>query len=248
MIGRDVDRSAGVRAGRVDDDGGGDDGQHRHREPPPAAARASPATTMHRSRGRRAPARRRGPLRGRLELVGDAQHRGGEPDRDGRSRRPKAASPDRLASRPAGLNSRSNATGQGRSRHPRAAVCRAYVQRRTSPSQSQGDRKGRPAGCDHPPRAHSTTREVAMTLAIDPTTLPPTIKGWLGAHVAFRRDADALCRRGRRARSSRHRRRHPAGRRVRDHHGDAPRAPRRPRTSSSSPSSSPGRRPSPASS
>ena len=32
-----------------------------------------------------------------------------------------------------------------------------------------------------------------MTLAIDPTTLPPTIKGWLGAHVAFRRDADALC-------------------------------------------------------
>jgi predicted outer membrane lipoprotein len=31
-----------------------------------------------------------------------------------------------------------------------------------------------------------------MTLAIDPTTLPPAIKGWLGAHVAFRRDADAL--------------------------------------------------------
>ena len=65
-----------------------------------------------------------------------------------------------------------------------------------------------------------------MTLAIDPTTLPPAIKGWLGAHVAFRRDADALVRRGRRARSVRHRRRRPAGRRVRDHDRDAPRAPR----------------------
>ena len=31
-----------------------------------------------------------------------------------------------------------------------------------------------------------------MTLVLDPTTLPPAIKGWLGAHVAFRRDADAL--------------------------------------------------------
>jgi hemerythrin-like domain-containing protein len=29
-------------------------------------------------------------------------------------------------------------------------------------------------------------------LAIDPTTLPPALKSWLGAHVAFRRDADAL--------------------------------------------------------
>jgi hypothetical protein len=31
-----------------------------------------------------------------------------------------------------------------------------------------------------------------MTLVLDPMTLPPAIKGWLGAHVAFRRDADAL--------------------------------------------------------
>jgi hypothetical protein len=31
-----------------------------------------------------------------------------------------------------------------------------------------------------------------MTLVLDPTTLPAPIKGWLGAHVAFRRDADAL--------------------------------------------------------
>ena len=31
-----------------------------------------------------------------------------------------------------------------------------------------------------------------MTLVLDPMTLPPTIKGWLGAHVALRRDADAL--------------------------------------------------------
>jgi iron-sulfur cluster repair protein YtfE (RIC family) len=31
-----------------------------------------------------------------------------------------------------------------------------------------------------------------MTLALDPTTLPPALQGWLGAHTAFRRDADAL--------------------------------------------------------
>ena len=31
-----------------------------------------------------------------------------------------------------------------------------------------------------------------MALAIDPTTLPPAISGWLGTHEAFRRDADAL--------------------------------------------------------
>ena len=31
-----------------------------------------------------------------------------------------------------------------------------------------------------------------MTLVLDPMTLPPAIKGWLGAHVALRRDADAL--------------------------------------------------------
>ena len=31
-----------------------------------------------------------------------------------------------------------------------------------------------------------------MTLVLDPTTLSPAITGWLGAHVAFRRDADAL--------------------------------------------------------
>jgi len=31
-----------------------------------------------------------------------------------------------------------------------------------------------------------------MTLVLDPTTLSPAITGWLGAHVAFRRDAAAL--------------------------------------------------------
>jgi hemerythrin-like domain-containing protein len=31
-----------------------------------------------------------------------------------------------------------------------------------------------------------------MTLVLDPTTLPEAINGWLVAHVAFRRDADAL--------------------------------------------------------
>jgi hemerythrin-like domain-containing protein len=31
-----------------------------------------------------------------------------------------------------------------------------------------------------------------MTLAIDPTALPLTLRGWLGSHGAFRRDADGL--------------------------------------------------------
>jgi hypothetical protein len=31
-----------------------------------------------------------------------------------------------------------------------------------------------------------------MTLAIDPATLPDMLRGWLGAHHAFRRDAEAL--------------------------------------------------------
>jgi predicted outer membrane lipoprotein len=31
-----------------------------------------------------------------------------------------------------------------------------------------------------------------MTLVLDPTTVPAALRGWLGAHTAFRRDADAL--------------------------------------------------------
>ena len=85
-----------------------------------------------------------------------------------------------------------------------------------------------------------------MTLVLDPMTLPPAIKGWLGAHVALRRDADALVA----AVNALEPADYVGAGRLADAFAVTRRcctSTTRPKTSSSSPSSSSGPRPSPAS-